>query len=1069
MKENKERKSYVASATLPERSLLITGSILSLLLATTTNAGAQIIPDGTLQGNTIVTPNGQTINIEGGTRSGGNLFHSFLEFNLGNGTTAFFNNAADIQNILSRVTGGKLSNIDGLIKANGAANLFLVNPAGIVFGPNARLNIGGSFLATSADSVIFNDGSFYSATDPNAPPLLLVNVPIGLQLGANPGAIEVKGVGNPDLETLDSTSLSVTPGRTIALVGGDVTFSGGAVIAPNGRVEVGSVFNGSVSLTPLILGWRLGYEATSPGGEINLLGRSTLFSPSVTDLLPSGGVGVRGGNVVVEGRSQIATVNQTGQPGGDINIDATQSLNVIGPGADDSLPITDQITSITTPEATGPGGNIAISAPQLGVYDGARIISVSFGAGNAGDVTVNASDSIIVSGYASFTGNNPLLEGSNFNNNFSSRIYSENFSAGAGGDLRVSTTNLTLVDGGQIGTSLAGTGNGGNVTINTSESMQIKGFNFFQPNENSSVRADSLGAGNGGEIAISTSALTSIDGGLINSLIIGSGNAGNITVNATTIEAQGINRIVTLFPSGIFSVTLGSGDASDVRVSTQRLTLTEGATVGSASYLEAPQFPGVLISSDTNRGNAGDVTVNATEFIEAKGNNPLAPDNYSGIVSLTTGEGNSGDILLSTKRLSLRDGGTTFSGVLTSLSSLGQPLPSSGNGRGGNVTVNVSELLEIEGTDPFLSNGSNLSTLTFGEGNAGNTIVNVPRLVIFGGGFLSSFTSGGGNAGRVIVNTSEMLVSGIEGENPAAVTVEALIFNESLQQAFFLPEVPTGNTGEMIINADRLRVADGGEITAEHEGTGNAGTLRINANQLFVESGGRITAASASGLGGNIVLNVRDSVLLRDGSSIAAEAGGTGDGGNLTINAETIALLGNSNINANAFEGSGGNIRITSEGLFPSADSVITASSQLGVQGTVEVEGLDNQASKGLVEVSNNLPDLTALIANACDEFANSEFIITGRGGLTPNPLETLSNINPIVEWALPEGSLESTKRLSVGSRYPTFPRHRDLSANTQPVEATGWVRRPDGGIELVANTGAAQNSWHRLPECGNN
>ena len=1047
---------------MKERKEILTSSILSLLLATTTSAGAQIIPNNTLPNNTIVAPNGQTINIEGGTRSGGNLFHSFQEFNLGTGGTAFFNNAVDIQNILSRVTGGNISNIDGLIRANGGASLFLVNPAGIVFGPNARLNIGGSFLASSADSVIFNDGSFFSATEPNAPPLLTVNVPIGLQLGQNPGAIEVRGVGNPDLETVADTSLTVTPGRTLALVGGDVTFSGGAVLAPNGRVEVGSVFNGQVSVTPELLGWRLGYEATSQGGEINLLGRSTLFSPTVTDLLPSGGVGVRGGNVVVEGRSQIASINQTSQPGADINVDATESLNVIGPGLDDSIPITSQITTVTTPSATGSSGNIAVTAPQLGIFDGARIISVSFGGGNAGDVTVNVTDSILISGFASFTGGNPLLAGSNFNDNFSSRIYSENFSAGVGGDVSVSTAKLSLVDGGQIGTSSAGVGNSGNVTVNASESMEVIGSNLFELREVSGVFIDILGTGNGGDSTVSAPLMKFIDGGEVAYVVVGSGNGGNVTVNATAIEARGLSPVVTLFPSAIFSTTVGPGDGADIRVSTERLTLTEGGNVGSASFLEAPQISGALISSETNRGNAGDITVNATEFIEAIGNNPLAPDNFSGILSFTTGNGSAGDILLSTKRLSLREGAGIVSGVLTSFSALGQPVSGSGTGQGGNVTVSVSELLEIGGIDPFLFSGSNVSTGTFGEGNAGNTTVNVPRLVIVDGGFISSFTSGSGNAGRIIVNTSEMLVSGIKEENAAEVTVEANIFNENFQEAFFLPPVPTGNTGEMIINADRLTIADGARITAEHQGIGNAGTLRINANQLFLESGGSITAASASGLGGNIVLNVGDSLRLNDGSSITVEAGDDGDGGNLTINAETIALLGNSNINANAFEGSGGNIRITSEGLFPSADSAITASSQLGVQGTVEVKGLDNEASKGLVQLSNSLPDLTALIGNGCEEFANSEFIVNGRGGLPPNPTATFNNLNPIVEWASPE---ESYPKLEVSSRYKI----EDLTDHTPLVEATSWIRRPDGGIELVANLGDGRTSWHQFPDCHNN
>ncbi|WP_242058167.1 MULTISPECIES: filamentous hemagglutinin N-terminal domain-containing protein [Nostoc] len=157
---------------------------------------AQIIPDTTLPIDTQVANQGSTSNISGGTRVGNNLFHSFEQFSLATGGTAYFDNDINIENIISRVAGSSISNIDGLVKANGTANLFLINPRGIIFGSNARLDIGGSFVSSTANSINFPDGFRFSATNPEIKSLLSINVPIGLQYGSNPGAIQVEGKGH---------------------------------------------------------------------------------------------------------------------------------------------------------------------------------------------------------------------------------------------------------------------------------------------------------------------------------------------------------------------------------------------------------------------------------------------------------------------------------------------------------------------------------------------------------------------------------------------------------------------------------------------------------------------------------------------------------------------------------------------------------------------------------------------------------------------------------------------------------------------------------------------------------
>ncbi|MCC0178461.1 filamentous hemagglutinin N-terminal domain-containing protein, partial [Waterburya agarophytonicola K14] len=191
---------------------------------------AQVTSDSTV--NTQVTQNGNIAEITGGETRGSNLFHSFQDFSVQTGNEAFFNNADSISNIFSRVTGGNISNIDGAIRANGSASLFLINPAGIIFGENSSLNIGGSFYGSTASSILFEDGEF-SAVDNLQEPILTVNAPIGLGFRDEPGdIINRASTGN---------SLEVSPGETIALLGGNVTFDGGGIFAPGANVEIGGL------------------------------------------------------------------------------------------------------------------------------------------------------------------------------------------------------------------------------------------------------------------------------------------------------------------------------------------------------------------------------------------------------------------------------------------------------------------------------------------------------------------------------------------------------------------------------------------------------------------------------------------------------------------------------------------------------------------------------------------------------------------------------------------------------------------------------------------------------------
>ena len=207
-------------------------------------AFSQVTSDNTT--NTTINTNNNNFNILNGIQKGNNLFHSFKEFSIPTGGSATFQNSSAIENIINRVTGGNISNINGLIKASGNANLFLINPSGIVFGENTSLDIGGSFLGTTAESILFEDGFEFSAVNAQGEPFLTVSVPLGLQFNQNPGDITVNNNGHSlinasPIERIIPPGLEVKSGNHLTLIGRNVFLEGGFIGANGGYVELGAV------------------------------------------------------------------------------------------------------------------------------------------------------------------------------------------------------------------------------------------------------------------------------------------------------------------------------------------------------------------------------------------------------------------------------------------------------------------------------------------------------------------------------------------------------------------------------------------------------------------------------------------------------------------------------------------------------------------------------------------------------------------------------------------------------------------------------------------------------------
>ncbi|MBI4780866.1 MAG: filamentous hemagglutinin N-terminal domain-containing protein [Oscillatoriophycideae cyanobacterium NC_groundwater_1537_Pr4_S-0.65um_50_18] len=985
---------------------------------------AQVSADGTLS-TTVSSADQRNFVINNGNRAGGNLFHSFREFSVPTGGSAYFNNAADVQNIFSRVTGGTVSNIDGLIRANGGANLFLLNPSGILFGLNAQLNIGGSFVGSTANSLRFSDGAIFSANSTSTTPLLTVSTPVGLQLGASPGNIQVKGAGNPDIVPTTNFGLAVAPGHTLALVGGNVTFDGGIATAAAGRLEVGSVANGEVSLAPSPVGWELGYGQVNTFRDVQLLNRSSLWVPLST---AAGSIQIHAGRVTLN-NSQIAATTSGSQPGGNIFVQAANSLELMGTNS--IYPFSSWIVNQVTAGASGRSGQIQINTPQLTLRSGSRIQTLNQGSGATGDIQINA-DSVFVGG-SSPASANPAQQ-----DLFNSRITTDTLATGNGGNIRISARQITLRNGGQVSTLVGpqATGRGGDVLVNASGAITAIGIAPLKPTTNSGFATTTVGAGAGGDLRISGDRFTMLDGGVLLSFSLGTGDGGNIIARANhTIT---VRRASSSLVGGLTSYTLGAGDGGNISVSTDHLGLYDGASISGASISRSADS-GVI------SGNSGHVNINARESIEVSGVS-RSPVSSSTIGTATITSGNAGDVNISTRRLLLNQGGSIGSGTLFGI---GQGLYTGvGTGNGGNVRVDASDSITVRGIDSRTNLYGSLDTYTLSRGDAGDVMIQTPRLTVQDGGLVGSLNAAAGEAGRVTINANTILVSGT-GTNgsPAQILSTARIPEANLRQAFNIPAVPRGDTGTLSLNAHDITVADSGLITVQHQGIGNAGQLTINADTLDIQNQGRVTAVTAAGEGGNVRLNIQDALFMRDRAQLATTAGGRGNGGNIDINTPFLIGLENSDIVAQAQAGTGGNINISANsvlGIAPraslTAESDINASSQLGLNGSVSISNPDVKPGSGLVELPESVVDSSQQIAQTCAATQTSRFVATGRGGIPENPTQGL-------------GSDRSWNDIRDLSSFTQAAGEAGLSATdaTLLVEASQARVNAQGQVELVA------------------
>lgn len=649
---------------MPKKKLyfLLQGKFLFFCLFISNFAQAQVIPDETLPQNSAVNSDcTKSCQIEGGTTRDSNLFHSFDQFSIPPDAEAVFNHSPQIRNIFTRVTGNLSSNIEGTISTRingdignqGVANLFLINPNGIMFGANARLNIGGSFLATTADSIFFEDNSQFSTSNSQNSPLLTVSVPIGLQFGENSGEIVNQSQLRKDPDPLfpffpgSTVGIKVNNGKTIALVGTGIILNNGFLTAFEGRVEIGSVATNSfVALTQNTEGFILSYDSVNQFEEISIIqsqiNTGTDFQPRSANS-PSGNIQIYGDIVKLLNKSAISSFNRSKFDGGNIIINAeifsvqdsivntTTSRDGNAGNIDIKASLIDLMDLIEddrvsgffsqTDNASGNAGNLSIDTDQLTIKNGARISVTTFGLGEGGTLTVDASESI-------------ELLGRSADGKFPSGLLSQSEggkATGNAGDLQITTGKLIVRDGATISVGAIennnnstrlgiSEGNGGKLTINATESIEVSGFGFDEQGEiaRSTLLSESQGMGNAGNLEITTPKLTVTNQGEVNVSATGTGEAGSLNINAQdiTLDRGTLTAETKVGDQG--NINISNAETLLLRNNSKIITDATTEATGGKITITADAIAGLEnsdITANAQQGKGGQITINASRGV----------------------------------------------------------------------------------------------------------------------------------------------------------------------------------------------------------------------------------------------------------------------------------------------------------------------------------------------------------------------------------------------------------------------------------------------------------------------
>jgi filamentous hemagglutinin family protein len=1048
-------------------------------------AQSNLVPDNTLGSeasrvifNSFNTPNEA---IEGGAQRGQNLFHSFREFNVNENRGVYFHVLdPSIQNIFARVTGSNRSDIFGtlgtrqLIDGNlfrSNANLFLMNPNGIIFGGNARLDVGASFMATTANGVQFGESGSFNASGNQPSQVLTINPSAFFFNQINAAPIVNQSISTNFIDPSFIDGLSVNDGRSLLLLGGSVNLDGGALGAYDGRIELGGLAGiGTVGLNVDGNNLDLNFPTDVAKADISFSNRSSVNTSGIG----GGEIQVHGNNVTLSGKSGISSNTFGNQNGKGIFIEAKQLvLNDSG-----------IFTRTNTPANSG---DITINSQSLNLQNGALVLTDTAGEGKAGNLTVTARDSINITGVNALlsnpvlpsillsftigsgaagdirivdtgriniedggkilantggqgragnidiTADNVQLVGTSANQQFRSAIASEstgNFASSNSGDITIKTRLLSVRDGAAISTRSSDQGKAGNLTVKASESLKINGTGVHNNEVVSSILStQALSFGAAGNIEIFDTKLVEIkDGGKISTSTSGQGRGGNMDITADTIELKGV-AAQGLFRSSLESRTTGNGSsarAGDITLKTRILNVTDAALISTTTFnsgqggdinLTAQEsmvfsgtgtfFDGQTIRSGlslqtNNSGTGGNLKIFNTGAVRVQ--------NGALISTITSGEGDSGNIDIDADTVDLIgiSDNNQFNSTFASETSGKDSIANAGDitvtsrilnirdgadistrtfnqGKGGNLTINARESLNIFGTGTqnglvfssgLLTSTSGLGGSVFsdvqlaGQGNGGDINIQAGSLSVTGGAQLQTGTRNRGNAGNIFINTrnfvldNSQLRASTQGEGDAGNIFISAYDRVSLDKGAIISNivgdisnpgrVGNGKGGLIRIDTGSLSVANGSQLQASTFGVGDAGDIIINAhenvsfdgfislpNNIFYSAAFSIVAGNSTGNGGNIRVNTK-SLSITNGALFSTSTFGQGRAGNISIDARKLDVSDRAQISVNS-QGSGvaGDINIDAKRIELRDNAKIIAETASQDGGNIFVDNAD--------------------------------------------------------------------------------------------------------------------------------